>query len=240
MYKNQKVSLVFPAYNEEKNIAQAIKDFKNTKLIDEIIVVNNNCKDNTEKIAKKEGAKVVVESKQGYGFALRKGLQEAKGDLIVLCEPDATFRAGDLPKLLDLTKKYDLVMGTRTNKKYIQNGANMGFILRYGNIFVAKFLEILYGTGNLSDCGCTFRVFRKPIVKKILPYFTVGASHFLPETVVLTKIFGGNIIETPVRYGPRVGQSKITGSFKNSIKVGINMVGIILKNKITPPIHPNL
>lgn len=235
MYKGKRVSLVFPAYNEEGNIAEAIRDFKSTKLVDEIIVVDNNSKDKTPEIAKKEGAKVVLETNQGYGFALRRGLKEAKGNLIILCEPDATFYAEDLPRLLALTQNYDLVMGTRTNKKYIRDGANMGPFLRFGNISVAKFMQILYGLDNISDCGCTFRIFKKSVVEKILPHLTVGASHFLPETVALTKLAGGKIIETPVHYGRRIGNSKITGSFKNSIKVGSNMVKIILKCKVNPP-----
>lgn len=234
MYKHKKVSLVFPAYNEEENISEAIKDFQSIKLVDEIIVVDNNSKDKTSDMARKEGAIVVLEKDQGYGFALRRGMKEARGDLIVLCEPDATFSAGDLPKLLSFIDKYDLVMGTRTNKKYIQKGANMGLPLRLGNISVAKFMQLLYGLGNISDCGCTFRVFKKSIVEKILPYLSVGGSHFLPETVVLTKISGGKIIEIPVHYGQRIGKSKITGSFKNSVKVGLNMVGIILKYKFNP------
>ena len=235
MYKRQKVSLVFPTYNEEKNIGPAVKDFLSIRLIDEIIVVDNNSRDNTSQIAKEAGAKVVLEKKQGYGFALKRGMKEATGDLIVLCEPDATFSAADLPKLLALINNYDLVMGTRTNKRFIRNGANMGLFLRLGNISVAKFTQLLYGLNNISDCGCTFRVFNKYIAEKILPHLTVGGSHFLPETVVLTKLAGGKIAEVPVHYGQRIGESKITGSFKKSIKVGINMLGIILKYKLNPP-----
>lgn len=235
MYKGKKISLVFPAYNEEKNIGAAIKDFLSIRLVDEIIVVDNNSRDKTSQIAKKAGAKVILEKKQGYGFALRRGMKEATGDSIVLCEPDATFSAADLPKLLALTNNYDLVMGTRTNKRFIRKGANMGLFLRLGNISVAKFTQLLYGLNNISDCGCTFRIFKKTIVRKILPHLTVGGSHFLPETVVLTKIAGGRIIEIPVHYGRRIGKSKITGSFRRSVKVGLNMVGIIFKNKLNPP-----
>lgn len=239
MYKGKKVSLVFPAYNEEKNIGRAIEDFKSIKFIDEIIVINNNSHDKTEEVAKRTGAKVILEKIQGYGFALRRGLKEANGDLIVLCEPDGTFYAQDLLRLLPLTESFDLVMGTRTNNKFIQRGANMGFFLRFGNISVAKFMQLLYGLPNISDCGCTFRIFRKGLVHKIQPYFNVGSSHFLPESVVLTKIADGKIVEIPVRYGKRVGESKITGSFKKSVKVGLNMLGVILKYKINPPEFKN-
>jgi glycosyltransferase involved in cell wall biosynthesis len=235
MFRGARVSLVFPAYNEEENIENAIKDFKSIKSIDEIIVVDNNSKDKTSQIARKTGARVVLERNQGYGFALRRGLKEAKGDLIILCEPDATFSASDLPELILLTGKYDLVMGTRTNKKYIRDGANMNPLLRFGNITVAKLMQVLYGLNNISDCGCTFRIFKRGILDKILPHLTVGGSHFLPETVVLTKLAGGKIIEAPVHYGKRIGRSKITGSFRKSIKVGVSMLAIILRYKISPP-----
>src|SRR3990167_7934723 len=204
MYKGKRVSLVFPAYNEGKNIEAAIKDFQSIKFVDEIVVVDNNSRDKTPEIAKKAGTLVVLEKNQGYGFALRRGMKEATGDLIVLCEPDATFSAADLPKLLALINNSDLVMGTRTNKRFIHNGANMGLFLRLGNISVAKFMQLLYGLSNISDCGCTFRVFNKSIAEKILPHLTVGGSHFLPETVALTKLAGGKITEVPIHYGQRI------------------------------------
>lgn len=235
MYKGLKISLVLPAYNEEKNIRQALSQFQKLNILDEIIVVNNNSKDRTAQIAKEKHVKVVLETKQGYGFAIRRGLKEANGDLVVLCEPDGTFKAQDLANLLSYTKDYDLVMGTRTNKKFIDKGANMGPFLRLGNIAVAKLMQLLYGLNSISDCGCTFRVFRKATVIKILPHLTIGSSHFLPETVIMTKLAGGNIKEIPVQYRIRIGQSKITGSFIRSVKVGLNMVGVILSNKLSPP-----
>ncbi|MDP2649439.1 MAG: glycosyltransferase family 2 protein [bacterium] len=235
MFEGKKISLVFPALNEEKNIAQAILDFRRTRLIDEVLVVNNNSTDRTSDIAKKSGAKVILEKKQGYGFALRRGLSEAKGDYIILCEPDGTFSAKDLPQLLSYLKGHDLVIGSRTDKNFIEPGANMGPLLRIGNITVAKFMQLILGTSNLSDCGCTFRIFKKALLNKINPFFTVGGSHFLPETIALTTLANGKIIEIPVHYKRRVGESKITGSFKRSIKVGMNMVILILKYKFNPP-----
>lgn len=228
MYKNKTVSLVFPAYNEEDNIATAVKDFLSLKIIDEIIVVDNNSRDTTAQKAKQAGARVVKETKQGYGFALIKGLSSAKSDIVVLAEPDGTFAADDLLRLLKLSAKYDCVVGTRTNPRYIQKGANMKMFLRLGNIALAKIMQYLYGMPSISDCGCTFRVFNRGVVKTILPHLTIGTSHFLPQTILLTHLFGFTIFELPVQYRARVGESKITGSLKKSIYVGLNMLGIIL------------
>ncbi|MBP9716655.1 MAG: glycosyltransferase family 2 protein [Candidatus Levybacteria bacterium] len=229
MYKNKKISVVFPAYNEEENIAAAILDFRKLKIIDEILVIDNNSKDKTNKIAKSKKAKVIKETKQGYGYALRKGLREAKGDLIVLCEPDGTFLAKDLLRLLRYTEKYDLVMGTRTNKQYVGKNANMKGALRLGNVLLAKIMQVIYRPFvSLTDCGCTFRVINKKSLKLIYPKFSVGGSFFLSEFTVLSLKNRLSVKEIPVHYRERVGESKITGSLKKSVIVGIQMFKIIL------------
>lgn len=228
MYKNKKISLIFPAYNEEENIASAISDFRKLKIVDEILVVDNNSKDNTNKIAKSRKTKVVVEKKQGYGYALRRGLKEAKGDLIVLCEPDGTFQAIDLKKLLKEIEKYDLVIGTRTNSKYIGKNANMKGALRLGNIILARIMQFLYNPMiSLTDCGCTFRIIRKESLRKINSEFKVGGSYFLSEFTALAFINKLSIKEIPVHYRERIGESKITGSLRKSIIVGSQMLKTI-------------
>ena len=90
------VSVVFPAYNEAANITQAVRDFLSVAAIDEVLVVDNNSRDGTGDLARAAGARVVVETKQGYGNALQRGLREATGDYIVLAEPDGTFVAKDV------------------------------------------------------------------------------------------------------------------------------------------------
>jgi glycosyltransferase involved in cell wall biosynthesis len=234
MFNGKKISLIFPAYNEEKNIAKAISDFKRQKIIDEILVINNNSKDNTEKIARKSKAIVVNEKNQGYGFALRRGLKEAKGDLIVLCEPDNTFDARDIIKLLNKTDRYDMVTGTRTNIRFIGKNANMKGLLRLGNILLARLIQFLYNPRiSLTDCGCTFRVISKSGVKKVLPKLRVGGSFFLSELIVVSLLSDLRILEVPVHYRERVGESKITGSLRKSILVGLQMFLIVMKHRFT-------
>lgn len=233
MYAGKRTSLVFPTFNEEENIANAIKNFKNLRIFDEIIVVDNNSKDKTASIARKFGAKVVKEEKQGYGFAIRKGLLVAKGYYIVLCEPDATFSAQDSLKLLKNLSQYDIVIGTRTNKNFIKKGARMSGAVRLGNILLAKIITLLFRTPSLSDCGCTYRAFKRKVSQTILPRITVGGSHLLPEIVILSSLHRFEIKEIPVYYRKRVGNSKITGSTKRAIYVGAKMLLLILKYRLS-------
>src|SRR5207248_11690411 len=174
------------------------------------------------------GAGVGAEARQGYGFALRRGLAEARGEYVVLAEPDGTFVADDMLKLLAYAGEFDLVLGTRTTRELIWQQANMGWFLRIGNVAVAKLLQVLFGGPSLSDCGCTMRLIRRDAVARLNDRLTVGSSHFLPEMVVLALLDGLHVIEVPVNYRGRLGESKITGSLATALKVGLRMIRLIL------------
>ncbi len=225
------VSLVFPAFNEEANIAQAIAEFKRAHRFDEVVVVDNNSTDATVKLAQAH-ARVMKEERQGFGWAVRRGLAEARSELIVLAEPDGTFVGRDVHKLLAYADDFDLIIGTRTTKELIWGEANMGWFLRIGNIIVAKFIEVLFSGPSLSDCGCTLRLIRRDALGKIAPYFTVGGSHFLPEMVILALQHNLRVIEIPVNYRTRIGASKITGSTWRAFWVGIGMITLALRCRL--------
>ena len=229
MWNGSKVTVVFPAYNEEPNIAAAVRDFLATGMVDEVLVVNNNSKDRTGECAAAAGARVELETTQGYGAALRRGLRDATGDFIILAEPDGTFVGRDVIKLLAYSEDFDMVCGTRTTRELIWEQANMGWFLRLGNIIVAKLLQFLFNAPSLSDCGCTLRLIRREAAQKITDKLTVTASHFLPEMVILGLRERLRVIEIPVNYRGRVGESKITGSFKGTWKTGTNMIRLILR-----------
>jgi hypothetical protein len=232
MWKNKTVSVVFPVYNEEEGILKAIEDFFSVAWVDEIIVVDNNSSDHSAAIAKTTRARVVPESCQGYGFALRRGLQEAAGDLIILAEPDGTFMANDVLKLLAYADEFDMVLGTRTTRELIWSQANMGYFLRIGNWCVAKMLEFLFSGPSLSDCGCTLRLIHAQAARRLQNHLTVGGSHFLPEMVIWGLLGKMRIIELPINYRGRLGTSKITGSFKTAWRVGWRMIGLILRYRL--------
>lgn len=231
VYKRKKVSVVIPAYNEEKSISKVVKDFSKP-YVDEVIVVDNNSTDKTGGLAKKAGAKVIKETNQGYGFAIRRGLKEARGDVIIVTEADQTFQGKDLMKLLSYIDDADMVLGTRTCMELASKDANMGFFLRWGNIFIAKTLEFLYGNVRLTDVGCTFRAIKRKSLKKIVNKFRVGGSHFSPEMILEALKSSLKVVEIPVNYGKRVGVGKITSAGKwKALKVGLKMLWLILTRK---------
>src|SRR5438067_1744071 len=188
MWLGHRVSVVFPAYNEEAGIAAAVEDFGAVNAVDEVLVIDNNSRDRTVERATAAGARVVREPRQGYGHALRRGMAEACGEYVVLAEPDGTFMGKDVLKLLAYADDFDLVLGTRTTRELIWHGANMGWQLRWGNWIVAKLLQVLFGGPSLSDCGCTLRLISRRAADRLLPRLTVGGSHFLPEMVCVALL----------------------------------------------------
>jgi len=228
MYKGKKVSVVMPAYNEEEYIAKAVKEFSSIPEVDEVIVVNNNSTDRTKELAIKAGAIVVDEEKQGYGYACQRALKEASGDLIILVEPDGTFSAHDIEKFLAYSNDFDFVIGSRTSKEMIHEGANMGKFLKWGNWALAKMIEVLFNGPSLTDVGCTYRLIKRDALEKIKDKFTVGGSHFSPEMMILAIKSRIPMIEIPVNYKERKGSSKITGRKWAAFKLGLRMIKLIL------------
>jgi glycosyltransferase involved in cell wall biosynthesis len=232
VYGSKTVSVVFPAYNEEGHIRAAVEDFFLPGVVDEVVVVNNNSRDRTAEEAAGTRARIVVETAQGYGHALRRGLREASGDIVILAEPDGTFVGRDVLKLLAYSEDFDMVCGTRTTRELIWAQANMGWFLRLGNLAVAKLIQVLYGGPSLTDCGCTLRLVHRASLERLIDDLTVGGSHFLPEMVILALRRGLRVIEVPVNYRGRVGESKITGTLKGTLRTGFRMIALVLRYRL--------
>jgi len=231
MWNQKRISIVLPVYNEEKGVKACIEDFLSTGVVDEVIAVDNNSIDNSARIIKESKAKYFNEKTQGYGAALQRGLKEAKGDYIVVAEPDGTFIAKDIFKFLAYVDEFDVIFGTRTSKSLIWSGAKMNWFLRVGNVIVAKLLEYLHNGPCLTDVGCTMKIIKKDSLEKIQGQFSVKGSHFNPEFMILTIKNEMKCVEIPVNYKERIGDSKITSDFWKSFKLGIIMIGLIYKKK---------
>jgi glycosyltransferase involved in cell wall biosynthesis len=232
MYKDRKVSVILPTYREKDSIRQVIHDFEALGLVDEILVVNNNAIEGTSEEVGQTSAVEIQEPIQGYGAAIRRGFAEATGDLIVVCEPDATFLAQDLHKFLAYAEDVDIAYGSRTIKTFIWERANMGLLLKWGNWFVAKLLELLFNTSYLSDVGCTYRMIRRPALLQLLPLFRVNSNFFGPEMMVRGYQMGFRCVQIPVNYKERTGQSSVTGDLKKSIILGGQMIVLIVAMRL--------
>jgi NDP-sugar pyrophosphorylase family protein len=231
--KNHKTSLIIPAYNEEVSLPHVIKEFSGK--VDEIVIAaNSSSNDRTVELAQQSNCKVIVEPFAGYGDALKKGMAAASGNILILVEADGSFSADDLPKLLSYLYDADMVIGTRTNKQFIVQEANMNGMLRWGNLLAAKFIQFCwFSTKNcFTDLGCTYRALWKDCFKVIEPNINAHGPEFSPEMMVEVMRAKRKIIETPVTYRPRIGgESKHSRTWPGILKTATRMLALVIKKR---------
>ncbi len=117
--KQTKITILLPCLNEESVIGICVKKAK--KVIEklsvsgEVLVVDNSSTDNSASIAKECGARVITENNLGYGLALRRGIREAFGDVIIMIDADTTYDFGDIPKMYRMLsdESADMIIGNR-------------------------------------------------------------------------------------------------------------------------------
>lgn len=237
VFRGKSVSLVIPAYNEADTISQVVTEFQECPHLDEIVVVDNNCTDATASLAEAAGARVVRETNPGYGAALAAGMSHAKGDILVLTEADGSFCAKDLEKLLVYLDDADMVMGTRTTRQMLEQGANMRFALRWGNVMMAKFLQMLWirpSEPRFTDVGCTYRALHRSTFLAIQSALRERGPAFSTEMMCAALNAKRRVIEIPVTYRKRSGgESKHSASWRKVLRTAFMMFKTICRKRWT-------
>lgn len=228
MYEKNRVSVVLATYKEKDSIRLMIEDFLATGFVDEVIVVNNNAEPGTDEEVRKTSARLIYEKRQGYGYTYQTGIKAATGDYIVLAEPDGTFCASDLERMLVYAKDFKVVFGTRTNQSSILDGAAMGLMRKLADVFEAKVIEVLFATNSLTDVGCTYKLFHRDTIEKIAPLWREGSPLFATELILLTVTERIPFIEIPITFRERVGESTLTARFSQLAGWGIKILCFIV------------
>ena len=222
------ISVFFPAYNEEENIAKtvasAVKILEKIAGIYEVIVVDDGSKDRTSHIVKDLHSKnkrirlVTQTPNQGYGAAIRRGFAESRYAVICYTDSDGQFDFEEIYNFIELLKVgNDMVVGYRIKRTDNQYRRLMARVLHYVGIF-------LFGV-NVKDVDCGFKVFKKDILKKIGPLKTASA---ITETEFVTRTIraGFKISEAGVQHHSREGGEQTGG--KPSVILKAAKEGIIL------------
>lgn len=222
-----KTAVIIPVFNEEQSIGKVIDEIPK-QLVDEIIVVNNNSSDRTVKVAEKAGAKILSETFQGYGACCLKGieyLKEKPVDIIIFLDGDYSDFPGEMENLLTpiINNDMDLVIGSRVLGKR-EKGA-LPVQSRVGSI-IAGILIKLFWNIKYTDLG-PFRAIKfDKLISLDMKDKWFGWTVEMQIKAAKKKL---KILEVPVSYRKRIGQSKITGTIKGSVMAGI----IILKTIFT-------
>jgi len=194
-----------PCYNEEHGLPEVFRDL-DLKIVDEVIAVDNNSTDRTAEVAGRFGAKVLHETKQGYGAAYKAGLRNATGDIIVTMDADGTYPRNFIPILLDvmIDEGFDFITCDRTGHKD-QPG---NWLRVFGNDVLNFFIWILFWF-RVRDSQSGMWVFRRWVLQHL--NLTSDGMAF-SEEIKLEAMSHRKIIrakELPIYYKERHGVSKL-------------------------------
>ena len=224
-----RISVIIPAFNEEKSIGLVL-DALPQELLHEVIVVDNNSTDNTARSAIEKGARVVEEKRRGYGSACLKGISELDNPhIVVFLDGDFSDYPEEIIKLVAPIEsgEMDFVLGSRM----ILPESRLALLpqSRYGNQ-LAVFLMRLFFRHQYTDLG-PFRAIRYGSLQSIAMQDTNFGWTVEMQIKAIKK--GLRILEIPVKYRERVGVSKITGTFSGTIKAGTKIIYTIFKYLLT-------
>ena len=217
------ISLIVPAYNEERNIRKTIEDIKksikNSKHNFEIIVVDDGSTDRTAKLLSSiKGIRVLGHSaNRGYGASLKAGIKNSKADYIMIIDADGTYPASSIPELARDADKHDMVVGARTGES-----VKIPFFRRPAKWFLKHFAQYLT-KAKIPDLNSGLRIFKREIALRFMNLFPDGFS-FTTTLTIACLTNDCSIKYAPINYYERKGKSKI-----HPIKDSIGFTNLIFR-----------
>lgn len=222
------IKVIIPAYNEEKAIANVIKEIPNS--VNEIIVISNNSTDNTIKVATEAGATVLSENRKGYGYACLKGMEyistlEIKPEIVVFLDGDYSDYPEELTKIIApiLENNIDFVVGSRVASLREKHSMTPQQI--FGNWLATTLMKIFF-KATFTDLGPFRAIKYEKLLALKMEDKTYGWTVEMQLKVLKQKM---SYLEIPVRYKNRIGVSKVSGTVKGSVMAGVKIIGWIFK-----------
>ncbi|MFL5418130.1 MAG: glycosyltransferase family 2 protein [Myxococcales bacterium] len=232
-----RVTVVIPTYNEAGSIARVLDEIPSA-LVTEVLVVDGGSTDGTAEIAAAHGARVIIETRRGYGRACLLGLAHAESpETVVFLDGDYSDRPSELGRIVEPIRegRADVVLGSRLAGGLAPGAMPWHAVL--GNRLAATLIRWLYGI-PLTDLG-PFRAARYQVLRALdLSEQTYG---WAVEMVTRGARRGYRVMEVPVSYHPRIGVSKISGTFRGTMGAAFCILAGIVKNRLsarTTPIGP--
>lgn len=221
MMKNKKIAILIPCYNESKTIEKVINDYQKVLPEADIYVYDNNSSDKTDEIAKKAGAIVKYEKRQGKGNVIRTMFRDIEADCYLMIDGDDTYPAENAVEMVKLVldDNVDMVIGDRLSSTYFTE--NKRPFHNFGNVLVRSLINFLFKS-QVKDIMTGYRAFSKSFVKN----FPVLSKGFEIETEMTIYALDNNFMlqEVPVGYRdrPEGSESKL-----NTVKDGMKVLRTI-------------
>jgi glycosyltransferase involved in cell wall biosynthesis len=210
------VSVVIPAYNEEEAIGALVGEVKKAGGWREVLVVDDASTDRTAERAAAAGARVVRHPyNKGNGAAVKTGIREARGEVVLLMDGDGQHDPADMPRLAEPIGVHDMVIGART-------AADQAPVRALGNAVFNRLASWLTGR-PIADLTSGFRAARRDRLLEVVPLLPNGFSY--PTTSCLSFLKAGhNVTFVRVKARPGTGRSKVRVT-----RDGVRFLLIILK-----------
>lgn len=213
----KKIAVLIPCYNESKTIAKVIADYRAVLPQADIYVYDNNSSDHTDEIARKAGAIVRYERRQGKGNVIRSMFRDIDADCYLMIDGDDTYPAENAPDMVKqvLDGGVDMVIGDRLSSTYFTE--NKRPFHNTGNVLVRKLVNVFFG-GNVTDIMTGYRAFSRTFVKS----FPVLSKGFEIETEMTIHALDKNLClaSVPVGYRDRPdGSVSKLNTFSDGFKV---------------------
>lgn len=204
------VSVVMPCLNEAESIRRCIEKAKKALskagLKGEVVVADNGSDDGSPEIARAHGARVMHEAQRGYGSAYQCGIEATRGKYIVIGDADDTYDFGTIERFIEpLREGYDFVIGNRFQGE-MARGAMPKLHQYVGNPILSAVLRGMFKT-SIGDVHCGMRSFTREAYDK-MELQTTGME-FASEMVIHAARAKLKMLEIPINYGHRVGESKL-------------------------------
>ena len=204
---NLKLSVIIPAYNEEKTIIKTLKRIqitKKNKIEYEIIVINDGSKDNTSNLLKSNNELydklIEYENNSGKGFAVKKGIEASTGEYVIFQDADLEYDPLDFDKFIDLITNFNVdgIIGSRFVYSRFTRSHNI--MNKFGNYILTFFFNVLYNTTFTDIYSCYF-CFKK----ELLNYENLKTVGFEQHAEILCKVIknGKYFYEVPISYNGR-------------------------------------
>lgn len=222
----KKIAVLIPCYNESKTIAKVVKDYKKALPEADIYVYDNNSSDGTDKIAKKAGAIVKYEYRQGKGNVIRSMFKDIEADCYLMIDGDDTYPAENAREMCDLILegKADMVIGDRLSSTYFTE--NKRPFHNLGNRLVRGLINKLFQS-NVRDIMTGYRAFSYEFVKT----FPVLSKGFEIETEMTIHALDKNFLlrEVKVDYRDRpAGSVSKLNTYSDGFRV-LKTIGRLFK-----------
>ena len=226
-----RVGIILPARNEAAALRQVLAEIPR-RVVHSIIVVDNGSTDGTAAVARAAGARVVTEPRAGYGRACLAGLAalDPAIDTVVFLDADHADDPDELPALLEPIEegRADLVVGSRVLR------AEHGSLTpqqRFGNRLACALIRRYFGY-QYTDLG-PFRAIRREALERLTMHEqTFGWTVEMQAKAVRARL---RVMEVPVRYRPRIGRSKISGTFSGTLRAGFGILRTIIQVALERP-----